>query len=243
MKICLDAGHSGKTNPYYVNGKVIGSEAEMAWSLHQKLRDKLQAAGVEVICTRETRGIDLDLVTRGKKAAGCDLFLSLHSNAENNGGSTADYPVACCTVDGSADEIGMKLARAVDEVMQTVQSARIWKRDYQSGTAAMIHLTNDPNYGKRTSSKDYYGVLRGAAEVGVPGVLLECSFHTNPVMVQWLAVDCNLDKLTAALCGVIVDHFAVVEQDWKKKYTDLSVRYDALISGLTALLDRYKGGA
>jgi len=240
MKICLDAGHSGKANPYCVNGKVIGSEAEMAWSLHQKLRDKLQAAGVEVICTREARGIDLDLVTRGKKAAGCDLFLSLHSNA---GSDTADYPLACCQVNGSADEIGMKFARAVDEVMQTVQSARIWKRDYQTGKAGMIQLTNDPNFGKRTASKDYHGVLRGAAEVEVPGVLLECSFHTNPVMVQWLAVDCNLDKLAAALCGVIVDHFAVVEQDWKKKYTDLSARYDALIGGLTALLDRYKGGA
>jgi len=240
MKICLDAGHSGNANPYYVNGKVIGSEAEMAWNLHRKLRDMLQAAGVEVICTRKTLDTDLDLVTRGKMAAGCDLFLSLHSNA---GSDTADYPVACCSVDGSADEIGMKLARAVDEVMQTEQQARIWKRDYQTGKAPMILLTNDPNFGKRTAPKDYYGVIRGAAEVDVPGILLECSFHSNTVMAQWLTSDANLDKLAAALCSVIADHLAVVDQDWKKKYTDLSGRYDALIDALTTLLDRYKGGA
>ena len=239
MRICLDAGHSGKTNPYYVNGKMIGSEGEMAWKLHLLLREKLRAAGAEVICTRSTFEQDMELVTRGKKSEGCDLFLSLHSNA---GSETADYPLACCQVDGSSDEIGLKLARAVDEVMQTMQSARIWKRDYQTGGGGMIQLSTDPNYGKQTAVKDYYGVLRGSDEVGVPGVLLECSFHSNPVMAQWLVSEENLDKLAAALCSVIVCHFDEKEQDWKKEYLALREKHNNLIEGLTELLDRLKGG-
>lgn len=239
MKICLDAGHSGKTNPYYVNGKMIGSESEMAWKLHLLLRDKLKAAGAEVICTRSAITEDMELVTRGKKAKGCDLFLSLHSNA---GSETADYPLACCQVDGSSDEIGLKLARAVDEVMQTAQTARIWKRDYQSGGGGMIQLSNDPNFGKQTAVKDYYGVLRGSAEVGAPGVLLECSFHSNPVMAQWLVDESNLDRLAAGLCSVIVSHFADSDVEWKKKYMDLSERYTRLVNDLGALIDRFKGG-
>ena len=239
MKICIDAGHAGKTNPYVVNGKTIGWESEMAWKLHLLLRDKLQAAGVEVICTRTEQRKDMDLVPRGRKAEGCDLFLSLHSNA---GSSAADYPVACCSVDGTADEIGMKLARAVDEVMQTAQTARIWKRDYEKGMGEMIQLVGDPNFGKRTAPQDYYGVLRGAAQVGVPGVLLECSFHSNPVMAKWLVDNDNLGKLADALCMVLTEHFSVEELSWKKKYTDLSARYDALIGALNELMDRYKGG-
>ena len=239
MRICLDAGHSGKANPYVVNGKTIGWESETAWSLQQKLRERLEAAGVEVICTRAEPEKDMDLVSRGRKAEGCDFFLSLHSNA---GSSTADYPMACCPVDGSADDIGMKLALAVGEQMQTVQIARIWKRDYQNGMGKIIQMLSDPDFGRRTAEKDYYGVLRGAAQVGVPGVLLECSFHSNPEMARWLLDDANLEKLAEALCRVLTEHFSVEKLNWKKKYMEMKARYDALLGALDALVERYRGG-
>ncbi len=34
---------------------------------------------------------------------------------------------------------------------------------------------------------DYYGVLRGAANVGVPGMIIEHGFHTVPEMRQMAA--------------------------------------------------------
>ena len=43
--------------------------------------------------TNQTK--DLSLFSRGKKAKGCDLFLSLHSNAVGSGvKESVDYPVA-----------------------------------------------------------------------------------------------------------------------------------------------------
>lgn len=238
MKICLDAGHSGKTNPYFYNGSTIGSEAEMAWKLQQKLREQLQAAGVEVLCTRSSPDADMDLLTRGRMAEGCDLFLSLHSNA---GSPSADYPLACCQVDGSADEIGLRLAEAVAKVMNTAQPPRLWKRDYLTGTGTTLQLRSDPLFGKRTAANDYYGVLRGAAAVNVPGVLLECSFHTHPAMVQWLIKDTNLDTLAKAICQVLTDYYRVSVPDWETKYTDLRADYDRLIEDLKALIAQQEG--
>ena len=73
--------------------------------------------------------------------------------------------------------------------MGTKQSGRIWKRQGKSG--------------------DYYGVLRGAAAVGVPGVLLEHSFHTNRKATEWLLVDSNLKKLAKAEAKTIASFYGI----------------------------------
>ena len=218
MKICIDAGHTGKTNPYLVDGKTVGWESEMAWTLHNLLAERLQAAGAEVIRTRSQLSEDPPLEDRGRTAKGCDLFLSLHSNAADS--QTADYPLACCCVAGTADAIGMKLARTVASVMGTVQSPRIWKRDYQTGGGAMLQSDSEPSFGKAAYQKDYYGVLRGAAAVSVPGVLLECSFHTNPSRARWLTQEANLEALAAALCDTIAAHYGLAgdKSQWVSRY-------------------------
>ena len=152
MKICIDAGHTGKTNPYTVNGKTISWESEMAWKLHNLLAEKLEAAGVEVLRTRSLISEDPALEDRGKTAAGCDLFLSLHSNAADN--QTTDYPLGCCCVAGTSDDIGLKLAQAVASVMGTTQAARIWKRDYYQTGGAMLLSASDPSFGEAAYNKD-----------------------------------------------------------------------------------------
>ena len=94
---------------------------------------------MEVTTTRTTQAGDLGLEARGKKSAGCDLFLSLHSNACNS--ASVDAPLACCTVTGTMDVLGQQLANVVHQVMGTAQAGTIWKRQGDNG--------------------DYYGVLRG----------------------------------------------------------------------------------
>ena len=119
----------------------------------------------------------LALTSRGRKAKGCDLFLSMHSNAA--GAESVDYPVAYVPLNGTGTDIGQKLADIVADVMGTVQNGRTATR--RGGTGA-----------------DYYGVIRGAVSVGVPGVILEHSFHTNPKAAAWLMSDANLSKLAKA---------------------------------------------
>ena len=209
----------------------------MTWKLCQKLKTHLERAGVTVLLTRQSPEEDPELVTRGRMAEDCDLFLSIHSNA--GGGGVADYPLACCSVDGSADAIGFALAKTVRETMDTVQTARIWKRDYQTGIGTMLFSAADPMFGRRTAPLDYYGVLRGAAQVNVPGVLLECSFHDHPQMVPKLLDDHFLDTLALALTKTLLTHYDLPFEEADEDI-DWQERYDALLEALEAVVREYK---
>lgn len=174
FKVCLDAGHYGNYNAGAVKGYY---ESVRMWKLTELLARELTARGITVIKTRSNQATDLALTSRGRKAKGCDLFLSMHSNAAS--AESVDYPVAYVPLNGTGTAIGQKLADIVADVMGTVQKGRTATR-------------------KGSGGADYYGVIRGAVAVGVPGVILEHSFHTNPKAAAWLMSDANLAKLAKA---------------------------------------------
>lgn len=186
MKICIDAGHYGKIN----RSPVVKTyyEAEMNWKLHLLLKKYLEEYGVEVITTRSKQAVDLGLTARGKKAKGCDLFLSIHSNAYDP--ETLDYPLVIVSLDGKSATLGQKLADCITSVMGTKQAGKTWTR-------------------KKDGGGEWYGVLRGAAAVGVPGLILEHSFHTNTRAAKWLLDDSNLDKMAKAEADVIATHYGL----------------------------------
>ncbi len=72
---------------------------------------------------------------------------------------TVDYPVSYVPLDKKGDMLGQLLANLVAKLMNTKQPGRIGTRQSANG--------------------EYYGVLRGAASVGVTAIILEHSFHTN----------------------------------------------------------------
>lgn len=188
IKICLDAGHYGKYNrspgvPEYY-------ESEMNWKLHLLLKEALEAYGMEVTLTRQEQTEDLALSARGRAAEGCDLFLSIHSNAAGSAMKEAvDYPVVYVPLNGTGDNIGKALADCIAAVMGTRQPGRINTRKGNRG--------------------DYYGVIRGAVSVGVPGLILEHSFHTNTRATRWLLQEENLRALAKAEAAVLAACFGV----------------------------------
>ena len=189
IKICLDAGHYGKYNqcpaiPLYF-------ESEMVWKLHLLLKKYLEEYGFEVIQTRAEQDKDMKLFYRGTASKGCDLFLSIHSNAVgSNMNEDVDYPVVYVPVNGKGDKVGNMLATCIEEAMGTKQKGRIATR-------------------KNSNGNDYYGVIRGADSVGVPGLILEHSFHTNAKAVRWLMQEENLDKLAKAEADTIAKYYGV----------------------------------
>ena len=190
MKICLDAGHYGKYNPSpIVKGYY---EAEMAWKLHLLLKTELESYGCEVITTRADQTKDLEVSKRGRAAQGCDLFLSIHSNATADGATSPDYPIVYGQISGIADALAEKLASRIADVMQTKQSGRVGHRKGNNG--------------------DYYGVLRGSAAVGVPGLLIEHSFHTNERSAKWLMDENHLRQLAQAEAEVIAKHYGLTKK-------------------------------
>lgn len=196
IKICLDAGHYGQYNRSPVVKEYY--ESEMAWKLHLLLKKHLELYGFEVSQTRSSQANDMELTARGKKAKGCDLFLSLHSNAAST--ENVNYVVGLYQVDdncGDMDEqsqtLAKKLADCVGQVMGA--EAKAWSTKSSSD--------RDGNGYK----DDYYGVLRGAHSVGVAGVIIEHGFHTNKAQAEWLLKDDNLDKLAKAEAAVIADYY------------------------------------
>ncbi len=188
IKICLDAGHSGSK---YNQSPVVKSyyESAMVWALHLKLEEKLEARGFEVITTRPTIDAEVDVYARGKLAKGCDLFLSLHSNA--CGTESVDYPVVYRAHDNrnGADTLAAGFARMIGERMGTKQTGRSAIR-------------------KNSTGGEYYGVMRGARAVGVPLYLLvEHSFHTNTAAAKWLLEDRNLELLAEAEADTLAAYF------------------------------------
>lgn len=189
FKICLDAGHYGKYNhspavdAYY--------ESDMNWKLHLMLKEELEKYGIEVITTRENQETDKPLFERGAMSEGCDLFLSIHSNAVGDDvNEEVDHPISIVQLHGRGDVLGMKLAQCIAALMQTRQEGRIKNRRGENG--------------------EYYGVLRGAAAVDTLGIIIEHSFHTNTRSTLWLLDDDNLKKVAVAEAKLLAEYFNLI---------------------------------
>ena len=190
IKICLDAGHYGKYNQSPANKKYYESEA--MWKLIEYLREELLTyKDVHVKTTRANIEDNPSLYSRGKKAKGYDLFISEHSNAVGSGvNDSVDYVVVYRSYKNNADDLGLKLAKAVADTMGTKQNPRTSIRKSEKG------------------EWEYYGVLRGADDAGCPlFYIVENSFHTNPISTTWLLDDSNLKKLAQAQAKAIADYY------------------------------------
>ena len=202
MKICLDAGHYGKYN----RSKVVPEyyESDMNWKLHNFLASALEAYGISVVKTRTEQAKDLGLTARGKKAKGCDLFLSIHSNACDV--ESVDYPLVVTMQDGKGDKLGLAIAKKIQELMGTTQAGKITKK-------------------KGTFGGEWYGVLEGARQVGVMGMIIEHSFHTNTKATKWLLEDSNLKKMAEEEAALIADHFGLTKKEDKPEEVIPSGKY------------------
>lgn len=190
IKICLDAGHVGSK---YNQSPVVKTyyESAMVWKLHLKLKAELETRGFEVITTRADIDTDLGVYKRGAASKGCNVFISLHSNACST--ESVDYPVVYRAYDNLNDVgvLALQIAKKIGELMGTNQAGRTATR-------------------KNSAGGEYYGVLRGARAVGTPFyMLIEHSFHTNTAATKWLSVDANLDKLAVAEAELLADYFGV----------------------------------
>ena len=207
-KVCIDAGHYGKYNQSPVMKSYY--ESDMTWKLHNYLADELKKWGVTVVKTRTSQAIDKELVSRGKCSSGCDLFISVHSNAAS---SEAPNYALCIymrdnkaeTYDDKSKDIATKLAKVIGDTMgvgnKTYCKEYVGDRD-----------------GNGKWDDEWYGVLQGAKLVKTPGIIAEHGFHTNLADTKWLSSDKNLQKLAVAEAKCIANWLGIKSKPVKTTY-------------------------
>ena len=194
-KVCLDAGHYGKYNRSPVVPEYY--ESDMVWKLHLMLKNYLEQLGIEVITTRADKNKDLALVSRGMASKGCDLFLSLHSNA--CGSESVNYAAIYHLVNDvttDVDDLSKDFANKIAPVIGNVMGV---------GYKVLSRAAQSDRNKDGMKNDNYYGVLHGARMAGTPGLILEHSFHTNRNATLWLLQDENLDKLAQAEAKCIAE--------------------------------------
>jgi hypothetical protein len=163
------------------------------------LKEELEKHDFKVGRTRNDKNKDLGLVARGQKAKGCDLFMSLHSDAidgKENEGLNHISVFAPFDKSNNSFELAHKLASAISECM---------------GVPAYAKTQESTNGGD-----EYYSVLYGARSVGCPlYYIIEHSFHTNKRSAEWLLDEDNLRKLAKVEAEVIKEWVDEAEQEEK----------------------------
>ena len=193
-KVLLDAGHYGSK---YNQGVIKDYyESNMTWELQGYLKKELLAYGITVGITRTNKDTDVAVYDRGTMAKGYDLLVSLHSNAAN--AESAKRVSIYKPLSGIGDKIAELMGKAVFDCM---------------------NLKADKNWYYETKTKkstlgnwEYYGVLRGAADVRAPALIVEHSFHTNNEACSWLLKSANLKKLAKDEAKAIAEYFGITQK-------------------------------
>ena len=188
--ICVDAGHGGtaSTDSYRVGP---GGEREEWIDLRvaKLLRGELQRRGARVLMTR-TRDVPVDLARRAQVAVEgrADLFVSVHHNAAAD--PAVDFPVVYFHGNSSENLAGVALARAVaSRLDQALFGAR--------GTPAVVSdFAIFPGRGAAVLRLSY----------GIPGVISEASFFTDPDEERRLRDD-SYDRREAQALALAVEDF------------------------------------
>lgn len=184
--IVIDPGHYGGYNtgvcPNYYEGNTM-------LRLAQYLGSELQNMGATVKYTRTTDEQNPTLQERGQMAAGADLFISLHTDANDNAnasGVTSFYSVRQPQTKAFATAIGEAVAGAMGN-------------SFREAVARESETT--PGY-------DYLGVLRAASAAGAKNAfLIEHGFHTNPKDCDTLSDPASLRRIAQAEAAAIAEHF------------------------------------
>lgn len=211
--ICIDPGHYAGKNAVPGTDSYGYAEGDFTLQVALELQQILENDyGIAVSMTRDTGSISIDGYTddsldsghislRGTFAAeqGCNLFVSIHTNANEdnaNGAGTFQQPISidkpiliandrmlssdllrrmCNQVGQNLAETSYDLGISSHKEFAEISGSKVreWTTSYNDSTQELgTVVCRHGNHGQ------YYGVLRGAEEAGIPGVIIEHGYHT-----------------------------------------------------------------
>lgn len=189
--ICIDPGHGGTAETDHYRRGVSGEREEwINLRVAFKLKHLLEKAGAEVIMTRmDDRFVPLE--TRGElaKQNNANLFLSIHHNATAD--SAVNFPIIYFHGNASENLAGVALARYVAKSI----NAYLFSGDKPVGVVS-DHVIF-PGRGANVLRNTY----------GIPGILGEASFFSNPAEENRLKEDIYNQREAAAYFEAIQAYF------------------------------------
>lgn len=174
LRVCLDPGHGGMDPGCDFEGRV---ESEDNWKLTQALKKEMEAAGMEVVMTREDNDTKVYLKDRVAiaNASGADYFVSVHRNKGDGYGVETWMTASEGTV---TEELTNNVHNAI--VSAGAQRDRGVKKGTDSGEGS-----------------DYYVI----SNTTMPACLIEFGFINNAEDNRLF--DANLEKYAKAIAAAV----------------------------------------
>lgn len=211
-RVIIDPGHGGHDTGAI--GPKGTREKDIVLAISLKLRDKLQAQGIEALMTRETdRFVALEDRARFANRRKGDLFVSIHCNALKN---SKFRGVETYTLNVSSDRYAIRLAarenasseRSLSD-LQFILADLATKANTEDSTrlaqAIQSRVVDAMRDGKRKArdlgvKQALFYVLLG---VRMPSVLVETAFLSNPREEQLLNDPARQEQLADAIAAGI----------------------------------------
>ncbi|HVP58747.1 MAG TPA: N-acetylmuramoyl-L-alanine amidase [bacterium] len=211
--VVIDPGHGG-TNRGSV-GATGTLEKDINLQLARKLRQALEAQGMEVIMTRnDDISVPIETRTEIANSTGADLFISIHTNgfATKSAQGFEVYFLSpevdeesryVAATENATIEPASIISEANDEVAfilwDTAQNEFVAESSYlaQLVNEELARVLSIPNRGVKQAE---FSVLKGAY---LPGILLETAFITNPEEETMLKDPAFQDKVVGAVVAAI----------------------------------------
>lgn len=222
--ICIDPGHGGtaKTDTYRIG---LAGEREEWINLRValKLAEILKQNDAKVILTRSTDTF-VSLKSRAELAIDqhADLFISIHHNATAD--TTVNFPIIYFHGNASENLAGVHLGKIISKKYQKI----LYKADTTVGLISDFAIF--PSSGTSVLRNSY----------GVPGIIGEASFFSNPQEEQQLKDEQYNQKEALAYFLAIKEYFSqptpkILPKNSKVKLPPFEVFQEAERMNLIAL--------
>lgn len=212
MVIVLDPGHGGSDNGSkgVLNGETIYERTLNNMVTEHLCNALLEYDGVKVYLTRHYNDNESKptLQTRGFFAGdiNADLMISLHMNALDNaaywGGSEIYVHAGTYLPDGAK-----KTTAIAKDILSRFENYGLTNR----GVKTRVIDDDDYYLYPNGAYADYYGIIRYAATVGVPAMIIEHGFLTNKDDITFLSKSENLKKLAEATAAAVAKEYGLTK--------------------------------
>jgi N-acetylmuramoyl-L-alanine amidase len=171
-------------------GAVTGTpESELVLALGLKLRDALEAEGIQVVMTRTTNNVSISNAQRAQLAneVGADLFVRVHADGSPNANTAGIHVLYPESIVGWTDDIAVASKNAAQSALQELVAA--------TGAANLGLVMR--------------GDMTGFNWSDVPAIIPEVGYMTNAAEDRLMATAAYQDKIVQGLTNGILAYLGL----------------------------------